>query len=228
MNNSKELVIITGLSGAGKSTAMGFMEDIGYYCIDYMPPVLLGTFLELISKREEYSKVAIVIDIRSTDNFSGIIAALDELENTGYDVKIVYLDIKTHVALKRYKLTRRKHPYADRFNGDIAQALAFEREAMAPLRSKADFVIDSSDLTGNQLRTRLTQILVGDDKDVMNIHVESSDLSMVFPQKRISLLMFAACRTPIGWKICAAKRALIRKCAIMFFRLMNQGSFLIN
>lgn len=173
MNNSKELVIITGLSGAGKSTAMGFMEDIGYYCIDNMPPVLLGTFLELISKREEYSKVAIVIDIRSTDNFSGIIAALDELENTGYDVKIVYLDIKIHVALKRYKLTRRKHPYADRFNGDIAQALAFEREAMAPLRSKADFVIDSSDLTGNQLRTRLTQILVGDDKDVMNIHVES-------------------------------------------------------
>ena len=125
MNNSKELVIITGLSGAGKSTAMGFMEDIGYYCIDNMPPVLLGTFLELISKREEYSRVAIVIDIRSTDNFSGIIAALDELENTGYDVKIVYLDIKTHVALKRYKLTRRKHPYADRFNGDIAQALAF-------------------------------------------------------------------------------------------------------
>lgn len=173
MNNSKELVIITGLSGAGKSTAMGFMEDIGYYCIDNMPPVLLGTFLELISKREEYSRVAIVIDIRSTDNFSGIIATLDELENTGYDVKIVYLDIKTHVALKRYKLTRRKHPYADRFNGDIAQALAFEREAMAPLRSKADFVIDSSDLTGNQLRTRLTQILVGDDKDVMNIHVES-------------------------------------------------------
>ena len=164
---------IIGASGAGKSTAMGFMEDIGYYCIDNMPPVLLGTFLELISKREEYSKVAIVIDIRSTDNFSGIIAALDELENTGYDVKIVYLDIKTHVALKRYKLTRRKHPYADRFNGDIAQALAFEREAMAPLRSKADFVIDSSDLTGNQLRTRLTQILVGDDKDVMNIHVES-------------------------------------------------------
>ncbi len=63
MNNSKELVIITGLSGAGKSTAMGFMEDIGYYCIDNMPPVLLGTFLELISKREEYSRVAIVIDI---------------------------------------------------------------------------------------------------------------------------------------------------------------------
>lgn len=171
-NQTKELVIITGLSGAGKSTAIGFMEDIGYYCIDNMPPELLSTFLELISRQKE-RKVAIVMDIRSTENFDGVIDALDNLENYGYDVKVIYLDIKTHIALKRYKLTRRKHPYADRFNGDIAKALAYEREIMTPLRSRADFVIDSSDLTGNQLRTRLTQILVGDDKDIMNIHVES-------------------------------------------------------
>lgn len=171
-NKVKELVIITGLSGAGKSTAIGFMEDIGYYCIDNMPPELLSTFLELISKQKE-RKVAIVMDIRSTENFDGVLDILDHLENYGYEVKVVYLDIKTHIALKRYKLTRRKHPYADRFNGDIAQALSYEREIMTPLRSRADFVIDSSDLTGNQLRTRLTQILVGDDKDIMNIHVES-------------------------------------------------------
>ena len=137
-----------------------------------MPPELLSTFLELISKQKE-SKVAIVMDIRSTENFDGVLDILDHLENYGYEVKVVYLDIKTHIALKRYKLTRRKHPYADRFNGDIAQALSYEREIMTPLRSRADFVIDSSDLTGNQLRTRLTQILVGDDKDIMNIHVES-------------------------------------------------------
>lgn len=168
----KELVIITGLSGAGKSTAIGFMENIGYYCIDNMPPELLSTFIELISKQKD-NKIAIVMDIRSTENFNGVIEILDNLENYGYDVKIVYLDIKTHIALKRYKLTRRKHPYADRFNGDISKALAYEREIMTPLRSRADFVIDSSDLTGNQLRTRLTQILVGDDKDIMNIHVES-------------------------------------------------------
>lgn len=168
----KELVIITGLSGAGKSTAIGFMEDIGYYCIDNMPPELLSTFIELISKQKD-NKIAIVMDIRSTENFNGVIEILDNLDNYGYDVKIVYLDIKTHIALKRYKLTRRKHPYADRFNGDISKALAYEREIMTPLRSRADFVIDSSDLTGNQLRTRLTQILVGDDKDIMNIHVES-------------------------------------------------------
>lgn len=172
MMSKKELVIITGLSGAGKSTAIGFMEDIGYYCIDNMPPELLTTFVELLS-RQKNGKTAIVMDIRSTENFSGVIDILDHLEDYGYEVKVVYLDIKTHIALKRYKLTRRKHPYADRFNGDIEQALAYEREIMTPLRSRADFVIDSSDLTGNQLRTRLTQILVGEDKDIMNIHVES-------------------------------------------------------
>lgn len=168
-----ELVIITGVSGAGKSTAMGFMEDVGYYCIDNMPPLLLSTFLELISKQQAYSKVAIVVDIRSIEKFDDVVSSLDEINRFNYDVKVVYLDIKTHIALKRYKLTRRKHPYAERFNGDISKALAYEREIMAPLRSRADFVIDTSDLTGNQLRTRLTQILVGDDKDIMNIHVES-------------------------------------------------------
>ncbi len=168
----KELVIITGLSGAGKSTAIGFMEDIGYYCIDNMPPELLTTFLDLISKQKD-SKIAIVMDIRSTENFDGVLDILDHLEDYGYSVKVIYLDIKLHVALKRYKLTRRKHPYAARFNGDISQALAYEKQIMTPLRSRADFIIDSSDFTGNQLRTRLTQILVGDDKDIMNIHVES-------------------------------------------------------
>lgn len=170
--NIKELVIITGLSGAGKSTAIGFMEDIGYYCIDNMPPELLTTFLDLISKQKD-GKIAIVMDIRSTEKFDGVLDTLDHLEDYGYSVKVIYLDIKTHIALKRYKLTRRKHPYAERFNGDIAKALAYEKEIMTPLRSRADFIIDSSDLTGNQLRTRLTQILVGDDKDIMNIHVES-------------------------------------------------------
>ena len=173
IREQKELVIITGLSGAGKSTAIGFMEDIGYYCIDNMPPVLISTFLDILSKHQDYSKIAIVVDIRSTEKFDEIIKCLNEAERYDYDVKVVYLDIKTHIALKRYKLTRRKHPFADRFNGDIEAALEYEKEIMLPLRSRADFIIDSSDLTANQLRTRLTQILVGDDKDIMNIHVES-------------------------------------------------------
>lgn len=172
--NTKELIIVTGVSGAGKSSAMGFLEDVGYYCIDNMPPLLLSTFINLISNRDEYKKVAIVVDVRSSDVFEDFIKSInDASEEYGYDVKIVYLDIKTHVALKRYKLTRRKHPYADRFNGDIAAAIACEKEILAPLRLRADFVIDTSDLAQNQLRTRLSEILLGSDKDMMNIHVMS-------------------------------------------------------
>lgn len=173
IKEEKELVIITGLSGAGKSTAIGFMEDVGYYCIDNMPPFLLTSFLDLLSKQTDHHKVAIVIDIRSTENFDSVANVLADVERYDYNVKVVYLDIKTHIALKRYKLTRRKHPFADRFNGDISKALAYEKEIMTPIRSRADFIIDTSDISGNQLRNRLTQILIGSDKDIMHINVMS-------------------------------------------------------
>ncbi len=173
IKEEKELVIITGLSGAGKSTAIGFMEDVGYYCIDNMPPFLLTSFLDLLSKQTDHRKVAIVIDIRSTENFDSVASVLADVERYDYNVKVVYLDIKTHIALKRYKLTRRKHPFADRFNGDISKALAYEKEIMTPIRSRADFIIDTSDISGNQLRNRLTQILIGSDKDIMHINVMS-------------------------------------------------------
>ncbi len=173
MADKKELVIVTGVSGAGKSTAIGFMEDIGYYCVDNMPPLLLNTFLELIESKSERSKIAIVIDIRSTENFDLLAETINQKEQFHYNIKVVYLDIKTHIALKRYKLTRRKHPFSDRFNGNISQALAYEREILAPVRSISDYIVDTSDISANQLRDRLTQILLGNDREIMNIHVMS-------------------------------------------------------
>ena len=173
MDERKELVILTGVSGAGKSTAIGFMEDIGYYCVDNMPPALLNTFLELIENKSERKKIAIVIDIRSTENFDSLVELLHQKDNFNYDIKVLYLDIKTHIALNRYKLTRRKHPFSDRFNGDISQALAYEREKLSQVRLMSDYVVDTSDIAVNQLRSRLTQILLGSDREVMNIHVMS-------------------------------------------------------
>ncbi len=173
MNGKKELVIVTGVSGAGKSTAVGFMEDIGYYCVDNMPPLLLDTFLELIESKSERSKIAIVMDIRSTENFDSLVEVLHQKERFNYDIKVLYLDIKTHIALKRYKLTRRKHPFSDRFNGDISHALAYERELLSSVRMLSDYIIDTSDMSGNQLRDRLTQLLLGTDREIMNIHVVS-------------------------------------------------------
>lgn len=172
-NDKKELVIVTGVSGAGKSSAIGFMEDAGYYCIDNMPPLLLPTFLELLSSKNIQNKIAIVVDVRSTENFDSFIKELYEAKNEQYNIKIVYLDAKTHIVLKRYKLTRRKHPYADRFNGDISKALDYEKEILSPLRLKADYIIDTSDMLSNQLRNRLTEILLGSEKNALNIHIMS-------------------------------------------------------
>lgn len=169
----KELVVLTGVSGAGKSTAMRFMEDVSYYCIDNMPPQLMGTFVGILAKGEEYPKVAMVTDVRSRHVFQNLIESISEIEKYGYIVKVIYLDINDKEALKRYKLTRRKHPFADKFGGSISQAIAYEKEILSPLRARADHVIDTSDLDPAKLRERLTQILLGDDSEVMNIHCMS-------------------------------------------------------
>lgn len=169
----KELIILTGVSGAGKSTAMGFMEDVGYYCIDNMPPELMTTFVGLLANGKEYHKVAMVVDVRSNQVFEKFISSVDEVENYGYDVKIVYLDVNDSEALKRYKLTRRKHPFADKFNGSISDAILYEKELLAPLRLKADYVIDTTDIDTPKLRSRLAHILLGGNREIMNIHCMS-------------------------------------------------------
>lgn len=170
----KDIVLLTGMSGAGKSTAMSFMEDIGYYCIDNMPTELIGTFIQLIEKSDAYNKIAIVADVRTLGVYDAFHNSVQRLiDNDNYVVKTIFLDIKTHVALKRYKLTRRKHPFADKFNGSTEMALEYERKLLAPVMQDSDHVIDTSDLTSNQLRTRLTQILLGDEREIMNIHLVS-------------------------------------------------------
>lgn len=169
----KEIIFLTGVSGAGKSTAMSFMEDNGYYCIDNMPTELIPVFMELIEKSDSYEKIAMVADVRSTGVFQAFTEAVENLKGEEYMVRIIYLDIKNHVALQRYKLTRRKHPFADKFSGSIEEALNYEKEVLKPIRQNADYVIDTSDLSAQQLRTRLTQILLGDDSKVMNINVMS-------------------------------------------------------
>lgn len=169
----KELVVLTGVSGAGKSTAMGFLEDVGYYCIDNMPPELMATFVSLLSKGDEYGKVAIVCDVRSSSVFENLLSSISEIEKYGYYVRVIYLDVDDKEALKRYKLTRRKHPFADKFNGSIQNAISYEKEILAPLRERADYIVDTSETDTPKLRARLTQILLNGEQDVMNIHCMS-------------------------------------------------------
>lgn len=179
----KELVVLTGVSGAGKSTAMGFLEDVGYYCIDNMPPELMTTFVSLLADGEQYSKVAMVCDVRSSRVFQKLLEGIKEIEAYGYSVKVVYLDVNDREALKRYKLTRRKHPFADKFNGSIQNAIEYEKELLAPLRGRADHVIDTSEMDTQKLRARLTQIILDDESEVMNIHCMSFGFKYGIPSE---------------------------------------------
>jgi UPF0042 nucleotide-binding protein len=155
-----ELVVITGHSGAGKSEAIAAFEDGGYFCVDNLPPRMIGALGELF--RHEGSGVqraAVVTDVRGGEYFEDLLAVLDELEAGGLDLKVVFLEAEEEALLHRYKETRRRHPLAR--SGRIVDGIREERERLAPLRERADVVIDTSALTGGALRRRIATELIG-------------------------------------------------------------------
>ena len=157
-----ELVVITGYSGAGKSEAIAAFEDGGYFCVDNLPPRMIGGLGELF--RHEGSgvqKAAVVTDVRGGEYFDDLQAVLDELAASGLDLKGVFLEADEEALLRRYTETRRRHPLAR--SGRIVDGIREERELLAPLRELADVVIDTTALTGGALRRRIATELIGRD-----------------------------------------------------------------
>ena len=145
------LIIVTGMSGAGKSQAVKVLEDIGYFCIDNLPPVLIPKFAELCVKGgERVRHVALIADIRGGQFFDAMSQALQELRKQGVSYEIVFMEASDKVLINRYKETRRVHPLA--LHGRISQGIAEERKRLATLRDQADFIIDTSSLKTSQLR----------------------------------------------------------------------------
>ena len=145
------LIIVTGMSGAGKSQAVKVLEDIGYFCIDNLPPVLIPKFAELCVKGgERVRHVALIADIRGGQFFDAMSQAFQELRKQGVSYEIVFMEASDKVLINRYKETRRVHPLA--LHGRISQGIAEERKRLAALREKADFIIDTSSLKTSQLR----------------------------------------------------------------------------
>ena len=145
------LIIVTGMSGAGKSQAVKVLEDIGYFCIDNLPPVLIPKFAELcVTGGERVRHVALIADIRGGQFFDAMSQALQELRKQGVSYEIVFMEASDKVLINRYKETRRVHPLA--LHGRISQGIAEERKRLAALREKADFIIDTSSLKTSQLR----------------------------------------------------------------------------
>ena len=167
-----ELVIVTGLSGAGKSAAVDALEDIGYFCVDNMPPELIPTFVNLILKsNEKRERVAVVADIRLGASFSSLFDVLGDLENMNVKYKILFIDADNDVIMRRYQETRRKHPLADMFNSpSIAEAINKEREILLPARQRADYIIDTSQVKSSQFKERVAKLFMEDASKAMQVY----------------------------------------------------------
>ena len=155
-----ELVFVTGMSGAGKTTTLKFMEDMGFFCVDNMPISLIDKFIQLVSDGEEgrISKVSMGVDIRSMENLSDLEPILSDLREMEIDYKVLYLDADDSTLIKRYKETRRAHPLAG--DGRIETGIRRERETLEFLKKEADYIIDTSQLLTRELLAELQRIFI--------------------------------------------------------------------
>jgi UPF0042 nucleotide-binding protein len=154
-----DLVIITGFSGAGKSTAMAAFEDEGYFCVDNLPPEMIRSLAELfMHEGSKVERAAVVSDVRGGSYFEGIVAVLDELERAGVSHRLLFLEADEQSLLTRYKETRRRHPLSP--GGSVADGIARERALLAPVREQADLVLETTGLTTAMLRRKLADALL--------------------------------------------------------------------
>ena len=178
------LVIVTGMSGAGKTTALKMLEDMGFYCVDNLPIPLIGKFAELAgSRRGEKSQAALGIDIRSGESLEELGAILKEWDESRFPYEILFLDAGDEVLIKRYKETRRSHPLAEECDS-LEGAIALERRMLAPLRERAEFVVDTSDLSTAKLRGELLRLFGrGSQEGAMTVSVTSFGFKHGLPRE---------------------------------------------
>ncbi len=158
-----EFLIITGLSGAGKSRAADVLEDLDYYCVDNMPVALIPRFAEFCAAtRGRFEKVALVTDVREKENFGELLSTLEKLRESEITCRILYMDADVPVLIRRYKESRRPHPLAEK-GESVETAVRREMALLAPVRERADFVVNTSRLTLGQLQSKLYGLLCGEE-----------------------------------------------------------------
>lgn len=163
------IVIVTGMSGAGKSRTMDALEDLGYYCIENIPPVMLSSFIDLCMQNPTGdTRYAILVDARSAYMFGELSDGLKALRERGYEYKLLFIDADAGVLIKRYKETRRKHPLLG--SGTIEEAIKLERELMNEVRKQADYLIDTSHTSAAQLKERVAGLFFENKNDAMIVN----------------------------------------------------------
>ncbi len=155
----QDLVVITGFSGAGKSTAMNVFEDAGYFCVDNLPPEMIRSLVELfVHEGSKVERAAVVSDVRGGVYFEALRAVVDDLDALGLTHRVLFLEAAEQTLLTRYKETRRRHPLAP--EGSVAAGIAAERALLAPVRERADLVIDTTGLSTAMLRGKIADELL--------------------------------------------------------------------
>lgn len=169
-----ELLIVTGMSGAGKSQAANALEDMGYYCVDNIPPAIIPSFVDLALKNgNELNKMAVVTDARGGNMFSEICNVLSHLKKADVNFKILFLNASNEVLIRRYKENRRKHPLAANANLTLAQAVEKERGVLRNIHFMADYVIDTSFISVTQLKNKLISIFLENTNGALKIQCRS-------------------------------------------------------
>ncbi|MFQ5580141.1 MAG: RNase adapter RapZ [Nitrospiria bacterium] len=205
MKKKIRLVIVSGLSGSGKSSVIKYLEDLDFFCIDNLPPQFLLKFVELCRQSgESIVKAAVGVDIRERDFLSNFLNVFDELRETGYHAELLFLEARDEVLLRRFSETRRPHPLAK--EGSVIDGIKLEREKLDGLRRRADRILDTSDYYGRQLEGVLTQTYVGDQTDHrMRLSLVSfgfkfgvpTDLDLLFDVRFLSNPYFQASLKPL-------------------------------
>lgn len=174
------LVIVTGMSGGGKTQACRFMEDLGYFCVDNLPPVFIPKFAELCQHSAGHvGNVVLVVDTRSREFFDTFVHVLEDMDKDDQPYEMLFMDASDASIIRRYKETRRRHPMAP--TSRISEGIAKERERLAQVRSKATYIIDTSELKKVDLKEKIVRLFGTSDGEKMNINVLSFGFKFGMP-----------------------------------------------
>lgn len=178
--DKSRIIIVTGMSGSGKTQTCRYLEDLGYFCVDNLPPVFIPKFVELCTHvAGHFNKMVFVVDTRSREFFDDLVQVLDDMDKANQDYEMLFMDAADDVIIRRYKETRRRHPMAP--STRISDGVFKERKRLESVRAKATYVVDTSNLSKTELREKIHRLFGESEGDIMNISVLSFGFKFGMP-----------------------------------------------